>query len=95
MEQETQVCIFLSLLWKELIGVSEFPLAISSAGCQLIAHLLWERPSRKVRHGPSYLLPSQTLLSGSQVQWLLSLSWIFPLHEVEARETSALGWKLP
>jgi len=47
MEQETQVCIFLSLLWKELIGVSEFPFAISSAGCQLIAHLLWERPAGK------------------------------------------------
>lgn len=47
MEQETQVCIFLSLLWKELIGVSEFPFAISSAGCQRIAHLLWERPAGK------------------------------------------------
>lgn len=45
MEQETQVCIFLSVLWKELIGVSEFPFAISSAGCQLIAHSRWERPA--------------------------------------------------
>lgn len=45
MEQETQVCIFLSVLWKELIGVSEFPFAISGAGCQLIAHLPRQRPA--------------------------------------------------
>lgn len=55
MEQETQVCIFLSLPWKELIGVSEFPFAISSAGCQLIAHLLWERPARKQDSAQSLL----------------------------------------
>lgn len=56
MEQETRVCIFLSLLWKELIGgVSEFPLAISGAGCQLIAHLPRERGTRS----PSWLLPTR------------------------------------
>lgn len=45
MEQEPQVCIFLSVLWKELVAVSEFPSAISGAGCQLIAHLPRERPA--------------------------------------------------
>lgn len=70
MEQEARARVFLSPLWKELIRVSEFPFAISTAGCQLIAHLLWERPAGK-RHtaGSSYLPPSQTLLSVSQVQW--------------------------
>lgn len=70
MEQEARARVFLSPLWKELIRVSEFPFAISTAGCQLIAHLLWERPAGK-RHtaGSSYLSPSQTLLSVSQVQW--------------------------
>lgn len=69
MEQEARVRVFLSPLWKELIRVSEFPFAISAAGCQLIAHLLWERPAGKRRTaGPSYLPPSQALLSVSQVQ---------------------------
>lgn len=49
MEQEARAHVFLSPLWKELIRVSEFPFAISTAGCQLIAHLLWERPAGK-RH---------------------------------------------
>lgn len=44
MEQETRVCIFLSVLWKELTAVSEFPFAISG-WCQLIAHLPRERPA--------------------------------------------------
>lgn len=63
MEQEAQVCIFLSLLWKELIHVSEFPFAISSAGCQLIAHLLWEKSAGRTQGHSLQSAPSQQLLS--------------------------------
>lgn len=35
----------------------------------------------ETRHGPSYLLSSQTRLSGSQVRRLLRLSWFFPLDD--------------